>query len=100
MSASPSDPGPGSEALSPAKPDISDLIARLKRIEGQARGLQRMLEEGRSCDEVVQQIAAMRAALAKVAMAIIGNHFEECFVRDQDPREAIRRATEMILRLS
>ena len=81
-------------------PGVADLIARLKRIEGQARGLQRMLEEGRSCEDVIQQIAAMRAALAKVAMALIGSHLEECFTRDQDPREALQRATDMIMRLS
>jgi DNA-binding FrmR family transcriptional regulator len=47
-----------------------DLQRRLKRIEGQARGLQRLLEEGAPCDQVVTQIAAMKAALAKVGVRL------------------------------
>lgn len=39
-----------------------DLIDRLKRIEGQARGIQRMIEDGRDCEQVANQIAAMKAA--------------------------------------
>lgn len=54
------------------------VLARLSRIEGQARGVQRMIEEGRDCQQVVRQLAAMRAALGKAAVAIIGENLEEC----------------------
>lgn len=40
----------------------NDLIERLKRIEGQARGIQRMIEDGRDCEQVVNQVSAMKAA--------------------------------------
>ncbi len=54
------------------------LAARLRRIEGQVRGLQRMLEEGRDCAEVAQQVAATRAALDRVAMDLIAAGLEQC----------------------
>jgi DNA-binding FrmR family transcriptional regulator len=47
-----------------------DLQRRLKRIEGQSRGLQRMLEEGADCEQVVIQVAAMKAALSKVGVRV------------------------------
>jgi CsoR family transcriptional regulator, copper-sensing transcriptional repressor len=52
------------------------LIARLKSIEGQARGLQRMLEEERDCQQIMDQFAALRAASHAVTMQAL-----ECFVR-------------------
>jgi len=54
------------------------LIQRLKRIEGQVRGLQRMIEEEQSCGEVLTQIAAVRAALAGVARGIFETHSKAC----------------------
>jgi len=45
----------------------SDLVSRLKRIEGQARGIQKMIEEGRECTDVLNQIAAMKAASSGLA---------------------------------
>lgn len=50
------------------------LIQRLNRIEGQVRGLRKMIEEDRYCLDEVQQINAMTAALREVAMAIIAQH--------------------------
>ena len=51
-----------------------DLIARLKRIEGQAQGVQRMLEDERSCSEVIHQLASIRAAARSASRALI-NHY-------------------------
>lgn len=56
----------------------TSLLARLRRIEGQVRGLQRMLEEGRDCAEVAQQVAATRAALNRVAMDLVAAGLEQC----------------------
>ncbi len=55
-----------------------DVLARLCRIEGQARGVQRMIKENRDCTDIVRQLAAMRAALGKVAAAVIAENLEEC----------------------
>jgi len=50
---------------------LPDLQSRLKRIEGQARGIQRMLDEQRSCEEVVNQIAALKAAVEQVGLTVV-----------------------------
>jgi len=51
---------------------------RLRRIEGQIKGLLRMLDEGRDCTDIVQQIAAARAALDRVAIDLISAGLEHC----------------------
>jgi DNA-binding FrmR family transcriptional regulator len=59
-------------------PDKADLTARLKRIAGQVGGIQRMVEEDRYCVDIVQQVSAARAALAKVSRALLAGHLETC----------------------
>lgn len=54
------------------------LIQRLKRIEGQVRGLQRMVDEDQSCSEILTQVAAARAALGGVAKVIFETHSRAC----------------------
>lgn len=79
-----------------------DLIARMKRIEGQARGIQKMLEEGRGCEEIIMQLSAIRAAIAKVAMAVMAANLEEC-LRDGEAahsQEAVERAKKIFLKFS
>ncbi len=81
---------------------IKDLTARLKRIEGQARGIQRMLEEGRPCEDIVTQLSALRNAVDKVATHVILENLEACILSDNptiDPKDAIREAKRLILRL-
>ncbi len=58
-----------------------ELIGRLAKIEGQVRGVAKMLEEGRYCIDVVNQVSAVRAALAKVAMLITHRHLNNCVKR-------------------
>lgn len=80
-----------------------DLLLRMRRIEGQARGVQRLLDEGRDCEEVVQQLTAMRAALGKVALTVIAENLEECLLakgQDETRDRAVRRAKEVFLRLT
>jgi CsoR family transcriptional regulator, copper-sensing transcriptional repressor len=54
------------------------LRRRLQRIEGQVRGITRMVEEERYCLDVLQQIAAARAALDKVALGLVDDHVKHC----------------------
>ena len=56
----------------------SSCLKRLSRIEGQVRGLSRMLEEDRYCIDVVTQIAAVRAALRKVEEQVLRDHVGHC----------------------
>jgi DNA-binding FrmR family transcriptional regulator len=54
------------------------LIARLSRVEGQVRGISRMVDEGKYCIDIVNQIDAARKAMEKVALQIIQRHVNSC----------------------
>jgi DNA-binding FrmR family transcriptional regulator len=56
----------------------ADLSARLKRIEGQVRGLDKMLQEDQPCPKVLNQLAATRAALQSVGGIVLRNYLEKC----------------------
>lgn len=58
-----------------------DLLARLRRIEGQVRGIARMVEQDQYCVDILNQITACTAALDKVGVGLLGNHVRGC-VRD------------------
>ncbi len=57
---------------------VKELLSRLSRIEGQIRGIQKMVKEKRSCDEILIQISAVRAALSGVAVRLLEDHVESC----------------------
>jgi DNA-binding FrmR family transcriptional regulator len=75
-------PEPGAEAChapkSVVQPHKAALIKRLARIEGQARGVARMIEEDRYCVDVLTQIAALRSALDAVGMQLLEDHTRGC----------------------
>lgn len=58
----------------------SELKLRLKKISGQINGIDKMLDDGRYCVDVLQQILAARAALNKVALMILESHAKSCVV--------------------
>ena len=55
------------------------LIKRLKRVEGQVRGVQKMIEEERDCESVLTQLAAVRSAVDGVGALVLNNYMEICF---------------------
>jgi CsoR family transcriptional regulator, copper-sensing transcriptional repressor len=61
------------------------LLARLKRIEGQTRGVQKMVEEDRYCIDVLTQISAVQAALDKVALGLLDDHVKHCVIEGHGP---------------
>ena len=63
-----------------------DVLMRLRRIEGQLRGIQRMVEDGVSCPEILTQVAAATAALKKASMTIIQTYMEECLAKSKEER--------------
>ena len=74
------------------------LITRLNRIEGQVRGIRRMVQEPRLCVEILQQLAAAEAALNRISLAVFKFHVEKC-VPDgvvQGEPEKTRRLTELV----
>jgi DNA-binding FrmR family transcriptional regulator len=57
-----------------------DYLKRLRRIEGQARGLQRMVEEEQYCIDILTQVSAMTKALQSVALGLLDEHMSHCVV--------------------
>ena len=66
---------PAAHGYSPAK---DQLFKRLGRVEGQVRGVRGMVEEDRYCIDVLTQIAAVQAALDKVALGLLDDHAQHC----------------------
>ncbi len=80
-----------------APPDPA-LVRRLARVEGQVRGVVRMVEEGRYCVDVLTQLAAIHQALRACGREIVGNHMRHCVagaMRAGRPGEAERVSREM-----
>lgn len=81
-----------------------DLLRRLKRIEGQARGLHRMVEEEKYCIDILTQISAVTSALQSVALGLLDEHLAHCVAdatRTGGPEaeEKLREASAAIARL-
>jgi DNA-binding FrmR family transcriptional regulator len=74
-------------------------IRRLSRIEGQVRGLSRMVEEDRYCIEVITQLSAVRAALRRVEQEILRDHIGHCVkhaMRSDDRKDQDRKVEELM----
>ena len=72
---------------------------RLRRIEGQVRGLERMVEEGRYCADILMQIASVQQALRGVARLLMRNHLQHCVtdaLKSGDPVAAERAYDEVL----
>jgi len=83
--------------------DKRRLLTRLRRIEGQARGLAKMVEEDRYCIDIMQQIASMRAAADAVALILLRDHLDGCVreaVHDGAGSEKIDEVVEAVRRYS
>lgn len=61
-----------------------DLERRLRRVEGQVRGVQRMVEEERECDEIIQQLNAIHAAVRNATHAFMRGYARECLLRARE----------------
>jgi len=75
------------------------LLQRLRRIEGQVRGLQKMVEDERYCAEVLTQIASVENALGAVSKVLLRNHLEHCVtgaIRTGKPGEAEKKYDELL----
>ena len=71
-----------------------DYLKRLRRIEGQARGLQRMVEEDKYCIDILTQVSAATKALEGVALVLLDQHLEHCLTHATDPAEAQQKLNE------
>jgi DNA-binding FrmR family transcriptional regulator len=73
-----------------------ELLKRLRRIEGQARGIQKMVDEDRWCPDILQQIAAVNAALDKVALGLAAGHVQHCMAMSDDPARRDEMTAELM----
>ena len=79
--------------------DKESLVRRLHRIEGQVRGIERMLEDDRYCIDVLTQISAATTALESLAYRILDDHVQHCVadaLASGDPDEAERKSRELL----
>jgi len=81
--------------------EITDLTKRLRRIEGQVRGIQKMVEEDRYCIDILTQIMAVEAAMKKVSFSLIERHANHCMlkaVKDSNGQESVSELMDVIKR--
>lgn len=83
--------------------DKDDLLKRLRKIEGQVRGVHRMIEEDKYCVDILIQISAVRSALDRVGLMLLEDHTRGCVARairdaDGDADSAITELTDVMKR--
>ena len=66
-----------------------DIINRLSRVEGQVRGIKKMIEEKRTCEEIITQYSATKSALKKAGSMIMKKYLQECLVTSKEPQEQV-----------
>lgn len=80
-----------------------DVINRLSRAEGHIKGIKKMVEEGRECDQIIIQISAVRSALNEACKVILNEHIETCVVEDMkkgqsDSMEKLKKALDQYVK--
>ncbi len=74
-----------------------DLLRRLARVEGQVRGITRMVEEDRYCSDVLTQISAVRGALDQIALGLLDGHARVCLLGEgEGPTDVDEQADELM----
>jgi DNA-binding FrmR family transcriptional regulator len=94
---------PARSAAQPHPPVVrsleEDIATRLRRIEGQARGLQKMLDEHRECEDMLTQTMALRSALDQVGARLMQYHLEHCLLEgfdcDEERMERLRESLKL-----
>ena len=83
--------------------DVEAVKNRLKRIEGQVRGLIKMIEDDKSCEEILIQIGSVKSALHKTGQVILEGHMQHCVldaIRDGKEEETIKKLSSAIEQFS
>lgn len=74
----------------------SNVINRLKKIEGQVKGIQKMVEEGKCCGDIMIQISAIRSAINSVGGIIIDGYIKECLITSLKNNDSDEKLNELI----
>lgn len=82
----------------------SDIVLRLKKIEGQIRGVQRMVEDGRNCGDILTQLLAVRSSIDQVALQVINEQIDNCLspqaAVDPEVRRSLQEAVKIWAKLA
>lgn len=81
------------------QPHKQQLLNRLKRVEGQVRGIHQMVEDDRYCVDILHQISAIQAAMNRVSLALLEDHTKHCVtnaIQGQDGEEAIQELMQVM----
>jgi|CZCA01.1.fsa_nt_gi DNA-binding FrmR family transcriptional regulator len=86
------------------KDSRQDIKARLRRIEGQVRGIYRMVDEERECMDIMVQLTAVKAAVSRVGVLVLSNYLANCLgddlVRDESVQENLEKFSELLRKWS
>ncbi len=83
--------------------DQKAVTNRLKRIEGQVRGLMKMVEDGKTCEDILIQIGSAKAALHKTGQLVLEGHLQHCVlegIRDGEGEETVQKLSAAIEQFS
>ena len=80
--------------------DKARILARLRRMEGQVRGVQRMVEEDKYCVDVLTQLSSIIAAARGIGLVLLEDHIRGCVIHAQDPEASIQELTDAIERFT
>lgn len=80
--------------------DKEKILARLRRMEGQVRGLQRMVEEDRYCIDILTQISSLIAASRAIGLVLLEDHIRGCVMNADDKEASIQELTDAIERFT
>jgi len=83
--------------------DVDAVTNRLKRIEGQVRGLMKMVAQGKDCEDILIQIGSVKSALHKTGQVILEGHLQHCVldgIREGNGEETIRKLSSAIEQFS
>ncbi|WP_372632321.1 metal-sensitive transcriptional regulator [Cohnella sp.] len=79
-----------------------DVKKRLRRLEGQVRGVLRLMEERKDCKDVITQLSAVRSAADKAIATIVAENLEKCIVQEQasggDTKKMVQQAVELLVK--
>ena len=76
-----------------------DILIRLKRAEGQLRGIQKMVEEERTCQDLVIQLVAVKAAISQIAVSVLSNQLVHCLTDEITEGKSVEAVTEKFIEI-
>ncbi|MGE5422556.1 MAG: metal-sensitive transcriptional regulator [Ignavibacteriales bacterium] len=82
--------------------EVKSILSRLRRIEGQVKGIQRMIEEEAACQEILNQVSAVKSAVNQVGVIMVKRYARECVLTSKDSQsleEALEETLDMMARV-